>query len=187
MGATRVDLACRGPATGSRRRASLALGLLAWSVLEIGAAPPQPPPGHQKIRLTVRSPIDLEPITINELLGGASTTVVFDGTDPGLSFLGVLREVPDIWEVKEPPPIPASAYQVNYFLSGANGVDDVLSLPGFPASMISVTIEEIPAMDVGGPPGPRRLQGGARFTLDPNQADMAGQYTGTLTVEVNRL
>jgi len=139
-----------------------------------------------KIRLTVRSNIQLEPITASELMGGAAPTVPFDGQDPGLTFQPLTREVLDLWSVRIPPSLDNAPLLVSYQLIANNGVEGALSHLGSPGSMVLCIVNALPPVDIGGPPGPRILQGGIRLEIDPVQVDQAGSYGGTLVVEVTR-
>ena len=139
-----------------------------------------------KIRLTVRSNIQLEPITASELMGGAGPTIPFDGQDPGLTFQSLTREVPDLWSVRIPPALGNAALLISYQLIANNGVEGALSHLGSPGSLVRCDVNALPPVDIGGPPGPRILQGGIRLEIDPALIDLAGSYGGTLVVEVTR-
>lgn len=154
----------------------------------VDAAPPVKPQGpNGAIRIRLPATVTLEPVTVAELLNGSSTTVPFVGYPPPAPVPPqIVRDLPDIWRVVQPPPHGNGAIQVDYELRGANGVADQLSMPGAPGSVILVQLEHLPSTRQSN--GNEVVtRGGVRFLMDVNQALRAGPYEGTLTVIVNRL
>ena len=149
------------------------------------APPPGGPPGWNKIRLA--KSITLEPVRVSELFLGASTAVVFNGTDPipALHNTMVQRELRDFWRMNiHPQGGAAPAIQVDYEITGDNGMKGYLSALASPTSLIQVTLEKLP-LTLQVTPGVIMVQGGARFHMDVTAADRSGDYGGELLVTVN--
>lgn len=99
----------------------------------------------------------------------------------------IVREFPNMWQMR----IPTS--QVNllyatYEMKAENGRSDAISSEQRSSSAVQVVIEPLPIIEISRDSNTNTalVQGGFRLKMDLSGNQVAGQYTGDLSVVVNR-
>lgn len=147
--------------------------------------------GQDIVSLTIAPSVDLQPLSIAELLGTASGSIDLGtwmpGADPTLGVTPqpiVMRGVDALWSAW----ISGSSNQIDvqFSLVGLNGEPDCLSLPGAPGQKLPVTLVARPPVQIDRDKKLKLFEGGADLVIDTSLATVAGTYGGVLVVTVNQ-
>ncbi|BCL36948.1 hypothetical protein [Nostoc sp. MS1] len=99
----------------------------------------------------------------------------------------IVREFPNIWQMRVPIDQVSSLYAV-YELKAENGNGSSVSSEQHSSSTVPVVIEPLPIMEISRDINSNTVlvQGGFRLKMDITNTQVAGVYNGELTVVVDR-
>lgn len=150
---------------------------------------------HAILLFSVPGSVELNQLTLSEVLGTASSTVNRGAWFPGADPTGGVTVNPAVPRIIDPVWSAWFTQQgnntnnidVQLSISGLDGSAGYLTHQSISSSRIAVTL--IPTaltlvLKIG---NLRQIQGGAQLWLDCSQATRAGHYGGRITVTVNQL
>ncbi|MBN3893923.1 MAG: hypothetical protein HWQ41_01030 [Nostoc sp. NOS(2021)] len=104
------------------------------------------------------------------------------------SFHAVItRELPKLWQMRVPIEQVGFLY-ATYELRAENGRNNAVSNENASSSTVQVVIEPLPIIEISRDRNTNTalVQGGMRLRMDLSTAQLAGGYSGEMTVTVNR-
>jgi hypothetical protein len=141
-------------------------------------------------RVTVTSRVAIEPVTATELLLGQTLSAVpFSGDVPSIAPARsmVVRELPNLWQVRIPDGRSRKAPHVRYELRGTDGSRNRLSLDGRPGTSLRVQLKPILPQIRTRANGWSEVEGGVAIYVNTEDLRVPGDYSGTLIIDVSSL
>ncbi|WP_341524937.1 hypothetical protein WKK05_20205 [Nostoc sp. UHCC 0302] len=136
----------------------------------------------QRITIPPIAQTEISPAGINDSVKNQQDLL----TPP--SFHAVItRELPKLWQMRVPIDQVGSLY-ATYELRAENGRNNAVSNENASNSTVQVVIEPLPIIEISRDSNTNTalVQGGMRLRMDLSTAQLAGGYSGDITVTVNR-
>jgi hypothetical protein len=99
----------------------------------------------------------------------------------------ITRDLPKLWQMRVPLDQVGTLY-ATYELKAENGRNNAVSSENSSSSTVQVVVEPLPVIEISRDQNSNTalIQGGARLIMDFSTAQLAGGYSGDITVTVNR-
>ena len=140
-------------------------------------------------QLAIPQRLKIPPITQSEISVATKSESVTNPGDllapPRFNTL-IVREFPNIWQMRIPTNQVNLLY-ATYEMKAENGRSDAISSEQRSNSAVQVVIEPLPIIEISRDSNTNTalVQGGFRLKMDVSGTQVAGQYTGELSVVVN--
>lgn len=140
-------------------------------------------------RLATPQTIKIPPIKQSEITPAISSESVSQGdllTPPHFNTL-ITRELPGIWQMRVPIDKVGSLY-ASYELKAQNGANNAVSNELHSASSLRIVLQPLSIVEISRDPNTNTavVQGGVRLIMDLANNQLAGAYSGELTVTVDQ-
>ncbi|MBE8988862.1 hypothetical protein [Nostoc sp. LEGE 12450] len=141
-------------------------------------------------QLSVPQTLSIPPLRQSELLPGNITESVAGGQDlttpPRLNAV-ITRELPALWQMRVPIEQVGSLYAI-YETRADNGGVNQFSSEQRSDVEVPIVLESLPIIEISRDQNTNTavVQGGVRLKIDLSTAEIAGTYSGELTVVVNQ-
>jgi hypothetical protein len=166
---------------------SIVLGLM-WPARSLAQFISLPEP-TEIYSLATPQKINIPPLAQSEITPASMSESVSEGNllAPPRFNIVVTRELPGLWQMRVPLDQLDSLY-ATYELKAQNGVNNAVSSQERSDSAMRVVVEPLPIIEVSRDLNSNTavVQGGVRLQMDISTNQVAGAYSGAMTVTVDQ-